>query len=88
MGKGILGELLPDVEERVNKRMNELSDKLTKAISEMSKEIKDAAAPLIKALDTNNIRTEQQIEEQKKLRAAVEELTEAISKKAKKEEKT
>lgn len=82
---GLLGQFLPDMEEKVNKRMNELSEKLTKAIGEMSKEIKDAVAPLTKALDTNTIRMEQQIEESKKLRASIEELTEAIRKNAKKE---
>lgn len=85
---GLLGGLIPnmaDMEERVNKRMNELSEKLTKAIGEMSREIRDAAAPLIKALDTNTMGVEQQIEEQKKLRASIDELTEAIRKNAKKE---
>lgn len=89
MGKeGLLGGLIPnmaEMEERVNKRMNELSEKLTKAIGEMSREIKDAVAPLIKALDTNTMRVEQQIEEQKKLRASIDELTEAIKKNTKKE---
>lgn len=82
---GIFGNLLPDMEDRVNKRMNELSEKLTKAIGDMSKEIRDAAAPLIKALDTNTSRMEQQAEELKKLRAAIEELTEAVKKNVKKE---
>lgn len=85
--KGLFGQFLPDMEDRVNKRMNELSEKLTKAIGDMSKEIRDAAAPLIKALDTNTNRMEQQAEEVKKLRAAIEELTEAIKKNTKKEEK-
>lgn len=84
---GFFSGLIPDMEDRVNKRMNELSEKLTKAIGDMSREIKDAAAPLIKALDTNTIRMEHQTEELKKLRIAVDELTEAI-KKGKKEEKT
>lgn len=87
---GLLGGLIPnmaDMEERVNKRMNELSEKLTKAISDMSKEIKDAVAPLIKALDTNTMRVELQTEEFKKLRASIDELTEAVRKNAKKEEK-
>lgn len=86
MGKeGILGNIFPDMEERVNKRMNELQEKLAKATGDMSKEIKDAVAPLIKALDTNTNRMEQQAEEQKKLRTSIEELTEAIRKNAKKE---
>ncbi|MDP2217187.1 MAG: hypothetical protein Q8J68_07880 [Methanolobus sp.] len=76
--KGIFGALIPDVEERVNKRMNELSDKLTKATGEMSKEIKDAIAPLIKALDTNTMRVELYTEESKKLRESIDKLTEVI----------
>lgn len=83
--KGLLDGFLPDMEEKVNKRMNELSEKLTKAIGDMSREIKDAAAPLIKSIDANTTRMEMQAEDLKKLRVSIDELTEAIRKNAKKE---